>query len=320
MATKKKSGYRLLGGLVLLLVLMCIGGELVARFYLGLGDPPLSVADAEIEYLFKPSQDVSRFGNRIKYNAYSMRGDDFPFAKSSDDELRILVLGDSVANGGSQTDQSELATQLIQGRLSEQLARPVIVGNVSAGSWGPGNLLAYLKRHGLLEADVVALVISSHDASDVPDFKPVVDVSPNFPGKKPVLALEELVFRYLPRYLPGKAAPDPEPPAEQGTGAFAAIKDLQALIKLIQDAGVPMIIVQHASRKELADGYEPGHDAIAEAAASADINTIDLGAAFQAAIDSGENVYLDNMHPNAQGQAVLAEVLEEAILEKLGRE
>ncbi|MFK7788352.1 MAG: SGNH/GDSL hydrolase family protein, partial [Phycisphaeraceae bacterium] len=285
-----------------------------------LGDPPLSIADPEIEYLFKPSQDVSRFGNRIKYNAYSMRADDFSLEKTNEQELRVLVLGDSVANGGSQTDQSELATQLVQARLSEQLGRPVIVGNISAGSWGPGNVLAYVKRHGLFDADVVALVISSHDASDVPDFKPIVDVSPDFPGTKPALALEELIFRYLPRYLPGKAKPVESDAEELQPKEFTAIEDLEKLIQLIQEADVPMIILQHASRDELADGYDPGHGAIAKVAESAKVPTVELGPSFEAAINAGKNVYRDNIHPNAQGQAVLAEALEEAILETLEQE
>ena len=43
---------------LLLLLLVVIAGELAARLLLGLGTPPLSMADPEIEYLFKPNQDV----------------------------------------------------------------------------------------------------------------------------------------------------------------------------------------------------------------------------------------------------------------------
>src|SRR4051812_31320898 len=88
-----------------ILLTMFIALELVARLKFGLGNPPLLMSDPEIEYLFRPSQTVHRFGNLLHYNAYSQRSDDYPEHKSSPDEMRILMIGDSVINGGAQTDQ-----------------------------------------------------------------------------------------------------------------------------------------------------------------------------------------------------------------------
>jgi hypothetical protein len=48
------------------LLVLLVAGELFARFYLGLGDPPLSEADSKIEYLFKPDQDCHRRGANIR--------------------------------------------------------------------------------------------------------------------------------------------------------------------------------------------------------------------------------------------------------------
>lgn len=64
------------------------GGEAFARFGLGLGTPPLSVADPRYEYMFKPDQDVKRFGNRVFINEYGMRSDPLP---ESDATKVILV-------------------------------------------------------------------------------------------------------------------------------------------------------------------------------------------------------------------------------------
>lgn len=313
---KSQRRYRWLKWLVAVVLLLGVCGELVARFYLGLGDPPLSMADPEIEYLFKPNQDVNRFGNRVKYNAYSMRSDDFPKDKTDEQEVRVLVLGDSVVNGGNLTAQHELATEIVKGRLAAELGKPVVVGNISTGSWGPGNQLAYLKRYGLFDADVVVLVISSHDASDVPTFEPIVGTSA-FPEHKPVLALQEAIFRYLPRYLPGNKPPEEPPYDEPEVFAFDAEGALSELIVLIQEAGVPMVILQHATRDELGEGYDPGHDAIGELARRMGVPTIDLAGSFQSAMDAGQSVYRDNIHPNTQGQRVIAEVLGEAITERL---
>ena len=49
--------------------------ELIARYTLGLGDPPLAIADCEIDYIFAPNQNCNRFGNHIVYNDASMRCD-----------------------------------------------------------------------------------------------------------------------------------------------------------------------------------------------------------------------------------------------------
>ncbi|MCW4153907.1 hypothetical protein OM427_30890 [Halomonas sp. 18H] len=55
------------------LVTLVVIGELVARYGLGLGTPPLSVSHPKIEYMFAPNQDVSRFHNRQLFNEYGMR-------------------------------------------------------------------------------------------------------------------------------------------------------------------------------------------------------------------------------------------------------
>lgn len=110
---------RLLKLSAILAVLTLVGGELFARWVLGLGTPPLSMTHPSIEYLYQPSQDVRRFGNRILINAYGMRSPDFPAHKQDPDERRIMVFGDSVLNGGAQTDHEALATSILSRQLAE---------------------------------------------------------------------------------------------------------------------------------------------------------------------------------------------------------
>lgn len=187
---------------LLLLAAFAISGEVVCRFAIGLGDPPLYQAISGVDYDLQPSKTYSRFHNRFAVNRYSMRSDDFPPQKSSPNELRVLVVGDSVVYGGVLIDQSEIDTEIVKRSLHEQLHRPVVVGNISAKGWGPPSELAYLKQNGTFDADIVILELSSHDYADVPAADPVVGISPDFPDKKPALALMDLVETYLvPRYL-----------------------------------------------------------------------------------------------------------------------
>jgi hypothetical protein len=310
-----RRGRRLLT-LLSLPVLLLIAGELFARFYLGLGDPPLSTADPEIEYLFKPDQDCRRFGNRIRYNHFSMRSDDFAAHKSRPDELRVLVVGDSVINGGVLIDQSRIATSLLQARLANELGRPVVVGNISAGSWGPPNQLAYLKRYGLFDADVLVIVLSSHDYADAPTFEPIT-TNLALPDHKPVLALWEGFQRYLLPRLGWKSANDggPLPSSAQAKPADvrACLTALRDMIDLGRRSGARVIVAQHLARDESLASPEPGHAEIAEEVRRAGLTPVELGPAFEDARSHGGQPYVDGIHPSGLGQQLIAETLDPAI-------
>ncbi len=174
--------------------------EVFSRFVLGLGDPPLSMPHPTIEYLFQPNQKCKRFGNIVSFNSYSMRSDKFEKHKINKEEFRVMIFGDSVINGGNLTDQSELATTILQNKLSQIVNRPVVVGNISAGSWGLPNLLAYAMEFGFFDADIVIIILNSEDYADIPTFE---TLNPDtHPENKHFLAVVEGITRYLPRYLP----------------------------------------------------------------------------------------------------------------------
>jgi lysophospholipase L1-like esterase len=284
--------------------------ELFCRFRLGLGDPPLSVADPQIEYLFAPNQHRSRFGNHVDYNAWSMRSDDFPAQKSNPRELRVMVFGDSVINGGVLTDQRDVVTSILQRLLSSELGRQVVVGNISAGSWGPPNMLAYARRFGLFQADVVVLVLSSHDYADVPTFEPTVGVDPDFPDRRPWCATWEAVTRYLPRYFPRIAptrSPTPRVPSQKDIDASLAA--LGELIDLAKQNGAKVLLAQHLELAELLPGrVQVGHEAIGRAARNMGITPFDLEGQ-----GTPVHFYRDSIHPNQAGNELIATRLLSAI-------
>ena len=313
-----QSTVRRVGRLAILALLgLAIAGELTARFYLGLGDPPLFVSDPEIEYLNKPAMTYQRFGNRLVYNAYSMRCDDFPKHKSDPTQLRVLVLGDSVISGGSLTDQSQLATELLQARLLLELNRSVVVGNISAGSWGPGNLLAYVKRFGWFEADIVVIVLSSHDYADHPTFKPVVGRHPSMPDHTPFLALGEVFTRYSSRLRVWENPKRPQAPLSKPVSQESiddSTASLRELIRLAKATGANVLVAQHLETSELSGSQTPGHEAIQRIALEQGVQVVQLGPAMARCKAAGQNPYRDTIHPNAKGQEVIATVLHDAIL------
>lgn len=302
-------------------LLAVIGGmELFARFYLGLGDPPLLIADPKIEYMFKPSQDVRRFGNRILYNAYSMRNPDFPRHKDDPREVRVMVIGDSVVNGGSQTDHRDLATTRLQERLSATLRRPVIVGNISAASWGPVNMLEYVRKFGLFDADVLVIVLSGHDYGDAPTYEAVVDVHPSFPSRRPMLAVEEALTRYLLPRLLGAAGPDAGVPSQESPEQSAielSLSALNELIGLARESGADVLVAQYWDLAEMSGPLDEGHGMIRDVAEAAGASVIQVGPAFRDAIARGEQPFRDVIHPNGTGQRIMEQVLYPTVLQLL---
>jgi lysophospholipase L1-like esterase len=304
---------RLLPYLIAALLVILVSAELAACFVLGLGTPPLSITHPTIEYLFAPNQDVNRFGNRILINSVGMRSPDFSATKAPD-EFRVLAFGDSVLNGGNLTDHENLATTILAKEFSSTRARPVTVGNVSAGSWGAGNWLAYAQEYGFFESDVVLLLISSHDIADNPTFAPL---NPHtHPQVRPMFAAWEGVTRYLPRYLPflSKA----EPAVSQAGGGTADIergrRDLKAFLKLARDAKARVVLVQFPERSEL-ESAKPalGYYEIKSIAQRLGVETVSAFPVMAAALARGENPYRDNIHVNDLGQRLLAELFLEVV-------
>jgi hypothetical protein len=81
-------------------------------------------ADPQIEYLPKPSMHYRRFGNRISYNAYSIRSGPVTLHKTDPAELRVLVIGDSVVNGGRLRQCDAAAPAAASRRDSSQCPGP----------------------------------------------------------------------------------------------------------------------------------------------------------------------------------------------------
>jgi GDSL-like Lipase/Acylhydrolase family len=107
--------------LLLLLIILGVGLlvllESILRLGWGFGRPLLYRADDQIGYLLAPNQQVRRFGKRIEINAYSMRSAPITPQRSAQ-TWRLLLLGDSVANGGWWTDQSQTISEILRSQLA----------------------------------------------------------------------------------------------------------------------------------------------------------------------------------------------------------
>ena len=297
-------------------VIIILGGEVFCRYYLGLGTPPLSVTHPTIEYMFKPNQDVYRFGNHFVTNEYGMRSS--PLSKNrGSNELRIVVFGDSVVNGGNLTDQSDLATNIIKDKLAKKTDKNVVVANISAGSWGPGNWLAYAKEYGFFDADIVVLVISSHDYADNPTFAPLDKKT--HPTEQPISALIEGFERYLPQYLGSQGRNNLVKTTQEPSNDQVSVgqNDLINFLELAKKNSSKVLVYQHFGPEEFQTGATKGYFINKATCEGLGISPISLEPYFRKAIETGNNPYRDHIHPNNGGQVLLAEAIIEGIQNSL---
>ncbi|HRQ75076.1 MAG TPA: SGNH/GDSL hydrolase family protein [Phycisphaerales bacterium] len=299
-----------------LLVALLIAGEWYARRGLGLGDPPLYMLDDDIGYLPRPNSRVTRYGIVVEHNIFSMRCPNFDMEKTDPAQFRVLLLGDSILHGGAFTRQEELAASLIVDRLAERLGRPVLVANASVGGWAPGHMLAYLHRFGTFNADMVVVMTNSRDYGAI--VRPV-----DVPTEKPLFALQELVMRYrhhvLHRLFPSLKPADPWNPQPKPEHAARSLDEFRQLLALCVERVPQVVVIQHWRPEELEKGTEDGNPLFAAIAREMNVPLFSNEQAFRESLRAGRWPYRDVMHPNAEGQRVLADVIESAMIEVIRR-
>ena len=229
-----------------------------------------------------------------------------PSTAEDDEEMQLDL---------NQLDDSELATEILRRRLVTTMAQPVVVGNISAGSWGSPNMLAYAREFGLFDADLVLIVLSSHDSCDVPTFGPL---DPNtHPTHAPMSALFEAVTRYLPRYLPSFGTGTDQPlsvPACDGVDLQTSLDALSAALRLFKTQTPHVLLILHSTQSELSKrANHTGNHLLAELAHREKVPVFQLGARFSSAIAAGDNPYRDDIHLSATGQRLLADVMYEQV-------
>ncbi|BAU10179.1 hypothetical protein LEP3755_06590 [Leptolyngbya sp. NIES-3755] len=284
--------------------------ELILRFRFGFGDPLLYIGDPEIGYLLAPNQSVKRFGNRIEINKYSMRSPNF----APEPEIgtqRILMLGDSIINGGWWTDQNDIVSEMIQ-RSNDRLE----VLNASANSWSPRNELAYLKRFGTFHAEVIVLVINTDDLFGTQPTSLGVGRDRSYPDRKPVSAIFEVVDRYL---LPARELPAElkKIHAEGGDRVGIILDAIRQIRDIANQNQAKFVLAMTPLLREITSGprdYEiTARQRLTEMTQAENIEYIDFLPVFKAESADPSTLYRDHIHLNVQGNQILSRWIQHSI-------
>ena len=296
--------------------------EIGLRSLFGFGNPLIYIGDEQIGYLLAPNQRTRRFGNRIEINEYSMRGS--PIKKiPAPSGLRVLLLGDSIANGGWWTDQTNTISTIMMRSLASftnSNYQEVEVLNASANSWGPRNELAYLQKFSNFNAQVVVLLINTDDMFATPPTSLTIGRYRNYHDSKPPLALVEVWQRYIV-----KQKPIPEMKAVHNEAGDRVGINLEAISKiqaLTHQTNSQFILVMTPLLREIG---EPGprdyeiraRQRLNDFTKVQQINYIDFLPLFNSTTNP-QGLYHDHIHLNLQGNKFVSEVMERSLLEILG--
>jgi GDSL-like Lipase/Acylhydrolase family len=295
--------------------------EVGLRSLFGFGNPLIYIGDEQIGYLLAPNQRTRRFGNRIEINQYSMRG--APIEKiPSPSTLRVLLLGDSIANGGWWTDQDNTISSLMMRSLSAaniSKYQEVEVLNASANSWGPRNELAYLQKFGTFNAQAVVLLINTDDLFATSPTSLPVGRDRNYPDSKPTLALVEVFERYVfkQKLIPElKAVQD-----EKGDRVAVNLEAISKIQALTRENNCQFLLVMTPLLREIGKpgsrDYEiTARQRLKDFTEAQQITYIDFLATFNA-IKEAKAIYQDHIHLNLKGNELVREKIERSLLDLL---
>lgn len=291
---------------LIFLFIALVAIEAILRL-IGFGQVPCYHSSRVYEYALKPNQHVYRFGNHFNTNSFGMRSPEVVKGFK-----HILKFGDSVLNGGVATDQSELASSLLQNALAQKYDS-VQVLNISAGSWGPDNAFKWMTENGDFHAAMIVLVFSSHDWTDHMTFRDVVGRVPFYPKNEPKLAISDAISWVFSRYFEEvkwdeiPILPNISPEQLKYTSGWPDF------INYADSANIPVIVYHHADRNEFENQeWNAKGKALELFLNHHKVNHI-------SGFDSGftESDYRDEIHPNASGQAKIEAAIEPRVLQDL---
>jgi lysophospholipase L1-like esterase len=308
----------LMTGLLTSLIVLELGLRL-----LGFGNPLLYLADPNIGYLLAPNQQTRRLGKRIAINQYSMRSPQITAVRPTK-TLRVLLLGDSIVNGGWWTDQAHTISALLQQQLQEQSPAyaDVEVLNASANSWAPRNQLAYLQRFSSFDAQIIVLVINTDDLFAPAPASVVVGRDRNYPDRKPALALIEVIQRYAlkPKPIPELAAIQAEGGDRVGAN-LAAIQQIQDFATQHNAKFILLVtpLLRELEKSGLRDYEQKARQRLQTFTQAQDIPFVDFLSMFST-LEQPSAIYRDHIHLNLTGNQQVTQEIAKQISALLDQE
>jgi hypothetical protein len=196
-----------------------------------------------------------------------------------------------------ETDHDSLATTIIEHALNGQYSRHDNIRclNISCENWGPDNCYAYLEKYGDFDADMIFLVVSSHDAYDNMDFRKM-----DYPSQQSLSAIYEMCEYFIlrifaKRQIESDYIVDDSVVFNSGFSSFH---------RYTQEKSIPLFVYLHPTRQEVMDNkYDVRGERIIK---FCNDNQIPL---IEGLKHETRSAFMDAIHLNELGQKILANTL-----------
>jgi len=286
-------------------------GEIAARSA-GFGKPLLYQSSAA-GYEPRPNQHVARLGKITNINSSGTRG---PELAAQPAGLRVLSLGDSVANGGTQVNDDETYPALFGTLLARTKPKAEVV-NASAGGWSVLNEAAWLKLHGTLGARLVVLEVNDRDLDQSFVGPEILDQHPSFPSHRPLSGLGEILFRYaLPRtgLVPSAADPGSTGGDFQENHARVTLDAIGEIKNFAQNHGARLALLYWDARLPVSAPQQKARNELLAWASAQGVTVIrpQLNTS-----PTADKYFRDQIHPSVEGNRIVAKMLEDSLSKEM---
>jgi lysophospholipase L1-like esterase len=305
----------------------------------------IATDDEALPYVLRPDMDVVARGVRVATNEHGMRGPSFA-EKPAPGVRRVLVLGDSVAFG-FRLELDDTFPRLLESELAERTGERFEVLNAGVEGYNSENELALLERKGLdLAPETVVVAFNLNDFDYGPVMGPMGVLTLERDKRVSSWSLANLSeFYLLLKWLSALAwqrafgpEPPPPPPGDESSpfdpfDRYVSILRKRYYAKPEDDRWPKMVEslrgMRDATRARgvrllvaiLPDGDQIGvpepdltpQRKLHEICESQGLECVDLRPAFEGAQASGP-LFMDIMHPNAEGHRLIADALADALV------
>ncbi|MFW6359476.1 MAG: SGNH/GDSL hydrolase family protein [Chroococcales cyanobacterium] len=245
-----------------------------------------------------------------------------PMAKQRPQQtLRVLLIGDSIANGAWWTDQDQTMSALMQGQLKSAVGNgfeSVEVLNASANSWSPRNEVEYLRKFGVFDSQAVVLLINTDDLFGIAPNSLQVGRDRNYPSQKPPLALVEVLTYFV---LPQKPIPGfKEAQSEKGDRVGFNLKAIEEIQAIANESNTTLILAMTPLLREIGQpgprDYEvEARKRLQEVTEAQQIPYLDFLPVFNAT-EAPETLFRDNIHLSPKGNQLVSETIVKSLIQQ----
>jgi lysophospholipase L1-like esterase len=266
------------------------------------------VPDPQLVYRHRENHLAEYQGVEVRTNELGLR--DAPIVDNKGDELRVMVLGDSVAFGWG-VQQDKVFSRIMEKRLEDALERDVQVINTGVCGYNTRQELDYLRNRGLLlKPDMLVLVYVDNDVDPAPlDIAAMRRQWNDPPGANGWLLRNSWLYRMFYHLAPHFLAPATA--REQDSGWQQSRDALGEIAEISRTQGVPFLVfyfrLTAGEKNDALDAMLSAH------AASEGYLYRDLLQLFSSRNIRMLTNSLVDIHPNAAGHELIGGAIAETI-------